>query len=37
MLGTLDLKQEEQEESKVIAAYKKLNNKAVRAIKNLYK
>ena len=36
MLGTLDATQEEQEESKVIAAYKKLNNKAVRAVKNLY-
>lgn len=36
MLGTLDPKQEEQEESKVIAAYKKLNNKAVNAVKKLY-
>lgn len=37
MLGSLDTAQEGQEESKVIAAYKKLNNKAVRAVKNLYK
>lgn len=37
MLGTLDREQENQEDSKVIAAYKKLNNKAVTAIKNLYK
>ena len=37
MLGTLDSKQENQEESKVIAAYKNLNNKAVNAVKKLYK
>ncbi len=37
MLGTLDAKEQEQEESKVIAAYKKLNDKAVRAVKKLYK
>lgn len=37
MLGRLDSKQEEQEESKVIEAYKELNNKAVNAVKKLYK
>lgn len=37
MLGNLSASEQEQEESKVIAAYKKLNNKAVTAIKNLYK
>lgn len=37
MLGTLDAGQEEKEESKVIEAYKKLNNKAVNAVKKLYK
>lgn len=37
MLGTLDDEQDGQDDSKIIAAYKKLNNKAVTAIKNLYK
>lgn len=36
MLGRLDAEQEDQEESKVIAAYKKLNNKAVQAVRSLY-
>ena len=37
MLGTISNKQEEQSEDKVIAAYKKQNEKAVKAINKLYK
>lgn len=37
MLGTISNKQEEQSEDKVIAAYKKQNEKAVKAISKLYK
>ena len=36
MLGSLSNKQEEQSEEKVIAAYKKQNEKAVKAIQKLY-
>lgn len=37
MLGSISNKQEEQSEEKVIAAYKKQNEKAVKAINKLYK
>lgn len=37
MLGTISNKQEEQSQDKVIAAYKKQNEKAVKAINKLYK
>lgn len=37
MLGSISNKQEEQSEDKVIAAYKKQNEKAVKAINKLYK
>ena len=37
MLGTISNKQEEQSEDKVIAAYKKQNEKAEKAISKLYK